>query len=95
MVTENTTEIFYENTIYMVKCQKAGTYFECRTGSGYLVPIKKEDGTVHDVSSQPDGYNNCDWIEEGWTWECYDEGAIKIYVGTVFGLLTTLLILTN
>ena len=70
MISSNTKEVLLDGMMYMVDCKEVGGNWECRTGSGYLLPIPKKDGTFHEAVTQPDGYTNCVWDNRTWGWEC-------------------------
>ena len=93
MVNENTKEVVHRQTVYTVTCVYVGGNFECRTRTGYLVPLTTGDerGGVHNVNPKPDGYVDCKWNEGDWSWECYDElGSYRL----AFSLVIQLAIVT-
>ena len=78
--------------------------FECRTGSGYLVPIGEPyfvEQTPNDPRGNknavpmPEGYTNCNWVDE--MWECTDEGAFKSISAfySIFVFLSMILMMGN
>ena len=68
--------MIFQNTVYKVECRFKKGNFECRTRTGYLVPLVKDArGGTHNANPMPKGYVDCKWNANDWGWECYGEAG--------------------